>query len=71
VWGEVDEDAGELPLPVGARVRLTVEYQGVARGAEGIVRGYYRSDPPRYAVDFGGPSRQVPPEYLEPLSRAG
>jgi hypothetical protein len=56
----------ELPFHVGARVRLIHDFQGIPKGTEGVIRGFYRSDPPRYAVDFDGPSRQVPPEHLEP-----
>jgi hypothetical protein len=46
-------------------VRLIDDFQGITKGTEGVVFGFYRDDPPRYAVGFDGPARQVPPEYLE------
>jgi hypothetical protein len=55
----------ELFFQVGERVRLINEFQGVPKGTEGVIYGFYRNDPPRYAVVFGRSARQVPPEHLE------
>jgi hypothetical protein len=54
----------ELSLRVGDQVRLTEDFQGILRGTAGVIFGFYRNDPPRYAVRFGGPARQVPPQFL-------
>jgi hypothetical protein len=55
----------EFSFDIGERVRLIDDFQGITKGTEGVVFGFYRDDPPRYAVGFDGPARQVPPEYLE------
>ena len=55
----------EFTFGIGDRVRLTEHFQGIPKGTEGVVFGFYRDEPPRYAVGFDGPARQVPPECLE------
>jgi hypothetical protein len=55
----------ELPLPVGTRVRVTRAVDGAHAGAEGVVIGYYRRDPPAYAVAIAEHGLPVPPDCLE------
>lgn len=54
-----------LPFEVGERVRLIDDFQGIPKGTEGVVFGFYGNEPRQCAVAFDGPSRQVPPEHLE------
>lgn len=56
----------EFQFTLGERVRLVDDFQGLPKGMEGVVRGFYRDNPQGYAVDFTGPFRRVPPDYLEP-----
>jgi hypothetical protein len=53
-----------LHYPVGTRVRLRWSLGALTAGSEGVVVGYYRADPPTYAVDMAEKSLQIPPEYL-------
>lgn len=50
--------------PVGTQVRLDRSFDGCASGAVGTVVGFYRTEPPTYAVTIGGRPIRVPPEYL-------
>ena len=55
----------ELPLPVGTRIRITRAVDGAVAGAEGVVIGYYRRDPPAYAVAIAEHGLPVPPDCLQ------
>jgi hypothetical protein len=50
------------------RVQLREDYLDLARGAMGVVIGYYRTEEPTVAVKFEGGVRRVPFERLEPLA---
>lgn len=54
-----------LCFPVGTRVRLVQAVGAFASGSEGVVTGYYRRDPPAYAISIEGRPLTIPPEYLE------
>jgi hypothetical protein len=60
-----------LQYGVGTRVRLTRAYGGLVSGSEGHVIGYYRRDPPAYAVTIAGTAVEIPPEYLEAVDPDG
>jgi hypothetical protein len=60
-----------LEYPVGARVRLAQSFDGCACGAVGTVVGFYRTDPPSYAVRFEEISVRVSPEYLVAVDESG
>ena len=61
-----------LDYAIGTRVRLVLEFCGLISGSEGVVIGFYRTDPPAYAVSIGERSVPIPPEYViavEPETR--
>lgn len=53
-----------LDYPVGTRVRLEQSYDGCPSGAVGTVVGFYRTDPPAYAVRIDEKSVRIPPEHV-------
>jgi hypothetical protein len=55
----------DLAYPIGTRVRLKRDVGDAKSGAEGSVIGYYRRDPPAYAVAIDGNAVAVPPADLE------
>jgi hypothetical protein len=50
------------------RVRLREDYLDLARGAVGVVIGFYRTNEPAVAVNFERGVRKVPFDRLEPLA---
>jgi hypothetical protein len=54
---------------IGDSVRLTELCDHVAPGAEGLVVGYYRNDPPRSLVAFAAGFCAVPDTGLEHATR--
>ena len=60
-----------LGFAVGTRVRLRRRFGDAASGTEGVVIGYYRKDPPAYAVAIAGKSVELPPDYLEAVDDDG
>ena len=57
--------------PIGTHVRLVRSFNGLASGSEGVVIGYYRTDPPAYAVTFGSKPIPIPPEHLVAVEAEG
>jgi hypothetical protein len=57
----------ELVHPVGTRVRVTCDARNAKAGSEGVVIGYYRREPPEYAVAIGRVVVVVAPACLEAL----
>jgi hypothetical protein len=53
------------------RVRLREDYLDLARGAVGVVIGFYRTEEPAAAVKFERGVRKVPFDRLEPLAETG
>jgi hypothetical protein len=58
----------ELVYPVGTRVRLTDDLGDARTGAEGVVIGYYRREPPAYAVKIEGRPVAIPPALLDKVA---
>jgi hypothetical protein len=56
-----------LGYGVGTHVRLRRSFGDIVSGSEGVVIGFYREDPPAYAVAIGETSVKIPPEYLEAI----
>jgi hypothetical protein len=56
-----------LAYGVGTHVRLRRSFGGIVSGSEGVVIGFYRREPPAYAVTIGGKSVEIPPDYLEAI----
>ena len=56
-----------LAYGVGTHVRLKSSFGGIVSGSEGVVIGFYRKDPPAYAVRIAGISVEIPPKYLEAI----
>jgi hypothetical protein len=53
------------------RVRLREDYLDLARGAVGVVIGFYRTEEPAVAVKFERGVRKGPFDRLEPLAETG
>jgi hypothetical protein len=57
----------DLAFPLGARVRVTADVGEAPEGSVGVVIGFYRREPPAYAVAVRGTPVTIPPTRLQHL----